>query len=355
MKQIHGIDVIFSLFLKKIGVRSSTWRHQNRRNQYQRLGWCEECHKCYYSRRFQNIPMHQYHSQGNNQIWASDFWDILITLWNVIYLQNEWIEKFEVALKFNQMKKRKSVAPQPPSRQVSVTESNVPKSTTKSSLASDAVSPTSTISEADSINIKYAPEWLVLAQDEIHTLIAQRHFQDALTWITKCEEHFAADSSFYNATEIIQKVKNWHAIWPGVFCRNSIWSCEFQIKDLKNELSTVLLDELSKCQTRSLYAALISSRVKLKLLADMNKEREACGTMLKVCTAAIRSSQQQARRNNLEVSQLFFCDLAQVASEFLKAFKSKGACMSSKPTKPNHSIPYHFLFWLTFTNSLVDL
>lgn len=103
-----------------------------------------------------------------------------------------------------------------------------------------------------------------------------------------------------------------------------------QVKQLKNDLSNVLLDELSNCQTRSLYAALVSSRVKLKLLADMNKDREACGTMLKVCTAAIRSSQRQARRNNLEISQLFFCDLAQVASEFLKAFKNKGACMSSK-------------------------
>lgn len=103
-----------------------------------------------------------------------------------------------------------------------------------------------------------------------------------------------------------------------------------QVKQLKIDLSNVLLDELSNCQTRSLYAALVSSRVKLKLLADMNKEREACGTMLKVCTSAIRSSQRQARRNNLEISQLFFCDLAQVASEFLKAFKNKGACMSSK-------------------------
>lgn len=127
---------------------------------------------------------------------------------SVFIIQNEWIEKFEVALKFNQLKKKKSMAPQPPSRQVSIIESNFPKSTTKSSLASDAtVSPTSTISEAESINIKYAPDWLILAQDEIHTLIAQRHFQDALTWITKCEEYFAGDSSFYNATEIIQKVK----------------------------------------------------------------------------------------------------------------------------------------------------
>ena len=113
-----------------------------------------------------------------------------------------------MALKFNQLKKKKSVAPQPPSRQVSTNESKVPKSTTKSSLAKDAaVSPTSTTSEAEAVNIKHAPEWLILAQDEIHTLIAQRHFQDALTWTTKCEEYFTSDSSFYNATEIIQKVK----------------------------------------------------------------------------------------------------------------------------------------------------
>lgn len=211
-------------------------------------------------------------------------------------------------MKFNQLKKKK--APQPPSRQVSSTESKLSKSTTRTSIMSEAtISPTSITSEVEAMNIKYAPDWLDAAQEEIHTLIAQRHFEEALTLITKCEEYFTKDKSFDNATETIQKVKQ-----------------------LKNDLSNVLLDELSRCQTRSLYAALISSRIKLKLLADMNKEREACGTMLKVCTAAIRSSQRQARRNNLEISQLFFCDLGQVASEFLKAFKNKGACMSSKFT-----------------------
>lgn len=153
----------------------------------------------------------------------------------------------------------------------------------------------------------YAPDWVVSAQEEIHTLIAQRHFESALSLITQCEEYFAKTKTFVNANDIIGKVKQ-----------------------LKNDLSTVLLDELSNCQTRSLPAALLSSRVKLKLLADMGKGREACGTMLKVCTAAIRSSQREARRNNLEISQLFFCDLSQVASEFLKVFKNQAACMSSK-------------------------
>lgn len=109
-------------------------------------------------------------------------------------------------MKFNQLKKKKGPAPQP-SRPVSIAEAKVPKSITKTSLASDAtISPTSTISEIEAVNIKYAPEWLLSAQEEIHTLIAQRHFEEALGLITKCEDYFKRDSSFYNATEIIQKV-----------------------------------------------------------------------------------------------------------------------------------------------------
>lgn len=124
--------------------------------------------------------------------------------------KNEWIDKFEVALKFNQIKKKKNPAPQPPGRQlsqVSTAESKVKKSQTKMSVVSDtAASPTSITSEVEIENIKYAPEWVASAQEEIHTLIAQRHFGEALSLITKCEEYFVKDSSFHNATEIIQKV-----------------------------------------------------------------------------------------------------------------------------------------------------
>lgn len=115
-----------------------------------------------------------------------------------------------MALKFNQIKKKKNQAPQPPvSRSVSTTDNNVKKSTTKTSIASETTnaSPTtSTASEKEIPNVKYAPEWVASAQEEIHTLIAQRHFGEALALITKCEEYFSKDSSFHNATEIIQKV-----------------------------------------------------------------------------------------------------------------------------------------------------
>lgn len=122
--------------------------------------------------------------------------------------KNEWIDKFEVALKFNQIKKKKNQAPQPPSRPVSAAETNVRKTATKTSLASSkTASITSTSSEVEIPNVRYAPEWVVSAQEEIHTLIAQRHFGEALSLITKCEEFFAKDSSVHNATEIIQKVR----------------------------------------------------------------------------------------------------------------------------------------------------
>lgn len=119
-------------------------------------------------------------------------------------------------MKFNQLKKKKSPAPQPPSRQVSATE--VPKSTTKASLTSEAtVSPTSTVSEVE-INVRYAPEWVTSAQEEIHTLIAQRHFEEALGLITKCEEYFVKDNTFHNATEIIQKVGFFNQIYTDIAC-----------------------------------------------------------------------------------------------------------------------------------------
>lgn len=148
--------------------------------------------------------MHQCDDQSEHNLREMDS-NLKFTIF-IYVLQNEWIEKFEVALKFNQLKKKKP-APQPPSRPVSSAEAKVPKSITKAIITSEAaVSPTSTISEAEIANMKYAPEWLLSAQEEIHTLIAQRHFEEALALITKSEEYFAKDNSFHNANEVIQKV-----------------------------------------------------------------------------------------------------------------------------------------------------
>lgn len=236
-------------------------------------------------------------------------------------MQSEWIDKFEIAIKFNQqsvastVKSKKGKAPQPPAqlqRQKSLIE-------TKSITSDATLSP----SENDSIVEYYAPEWLNSAPEEIQAEIAQRHFEDSLVLVQKCEEYLAKDNTFYNYNDINSKIKS-----------------------LKSSLSTVLLQELSSSQSRSLNAALRSSRRAVKLLVKMGRGREACGILLRVCSTAIRTSQRQARSNNLGVSELFFCDLAQVASEFLSCFSTQTACTSALVVWCNIELQY-------FANQLI--
>jgi hypothetical protein len=164
------------------------------------------------------------------------------------------------------------------------------------------LSPTASIATEN-----WAPDWIYGAPEEIQSQIAQRHFEDALALIQKCEEYLQKNNSFYNCVEIQEKTKG-----------------------LKTVLSSVLLHELSNTQCRNLQAVLRSSRRLLKLLLEMGKGREACNILLRVCTTAIRTSQRLARRNNLAFSELFFCDLAQVASEFSRSFSAQVACTSGE-------------------------
>ncbi|XP_055541614.1 exocyst complex component 8 [Wyeomyia smithii] len=226
----------------------------------------------------------------------------------------EWINKFEVAIKFHQLKThKKGPAPQPPTSLKFA--SALPQQQQQKSVDSEMLSPTA--SEKISIAENLAPDWLASAPEEIQAEIAQRHFEDSLALVQKCEEYMVKDSTFRGAAEIGEKIKT-----------------------LKNTLSTVLMQELSNSQSRSLQAALRSSRRPLKLLVEMGKAREACGILLRVCSTAIRTSQRQARRNNLAISELFFCDVAQVASEFLRAFSSKASCTSALIVWCNQELQY---------------
>lgn len=213
-------------------------------------------------------------------------------------LKNEWIEKFEIAFKFNQLNKTKKIT----ASKSKLIERQASSIDTKSITSDALLTPTE---ETASVSENWAPEWLATASEEIQALIAQRHFEDALSLIQKSEEFLEKDSTFWNSAEIAGKIKN-----------------------LKTELSNVLIHELSIYQNRNLQATLRSTRRPLKLLGEMGKARQACATFLKVCTSGIRGAQREARRNNLEVSELFFCDLAEVATEFMRAFKSQAACVS---------------------------
>lgn len=224
--------------------------------------------------------------------------------------KTEWIEKFEISVKFNQpiAKSKKGPAPQPPK----VLQKQRSSIETQSICSDITLSPTASMKTEN-----LAPEWLNSAPEEIQAEIAQRHFEDSLILIQKCGDYMQKNPAFYNSEDIHDKVKS-----------------------LKTILSSVLLHELSTAQCRDLQSVLRSSRRLLKLLVEMGKSREASSILLKVCTTAIRTSQRQARRNNLPVSELFFCDLAQVASEFLRAFQSQVACTSALVVWSNDELQY---------------
>ncbi|KFB54053.1 AGAP004207-PA-like protein [Anopheles sinensis] len=105
--------------------------------------------------------------------------------------KQEWLEKCELAIKFHQVKKpKKAPAPQPPTS----LKFDAPQKSSDSELL--ALSPTA--SEMGRVIVEnLPPDWLVTAPEEIQAEIAQRHFEDSLALLQKCDEHLAQDSSFH--------------------------------------------------------------------------------------------------------------------------------------------------------------
>ncbi|XP_037808472.1 exocyst complex component 8 [Lucilia sericata] len=222
----------------------------------------------------------------------------------------EWIEQFEVALKWDQQQKKlkKGPAPQPPKNKAA----NTPPTSVKSlDLTATEAKP------KPKLQGNNGPDWIYTATDEIQTFIAQRHFEEAESLVKRCQEFLSQGKGSDNASDIESKVQH-----------------------LEKQLMQVLLQELSKCHARNLQVALRSSRRCLQILVNMGKARQACGTLLKVCSIALRTAQREARKNNAEISELFFCDLAQVACEFLASFDTQPACVSALVVWCNAELQY---------------
>lgn len=100
-----------------------------------------------------------------------------------------------MAIKFNQLKPKKGPAPKPPI-QLQQQKSLVDTKSITSDLSPDS----------QSVKINWGPDWLCMAPEEILAMIAQRHFEDSLAMITKCEEYFVRDATFHNSVEMIEKV-----------------------------------------------------------------------------------------------------------------------------------------------------
>jgi len=213
--------------------------------------------------------------------------------------KTEWIEKLEEAFRFDQQKKpKKGQAPQPPTRAKQQSKSTTPE---KETTPQSPGEPKSLEDET--------PEWLSTASEEIQTLVAQRHFEDAQELIKRTQDFMRNESR--------KKVPLADAI-------------ESKVKQQELKLINVLLKELSNSHNRNLQIALRAAKRPLKILVEMGRYRQASATLLKVCAVSLRVAQREARRNNADISELFFCDLTQVACDFLTAFEQQPACVSGE-------------------------
>ncbi|KAH8382529.1 hypothetical protein KR009_004001 [Drosophila setifemur] len=224
--------------------------------------------------------------------------------------KTEWIEKLEEAFRFDQQKKpKKGQAPQPPTRSKQQSKASTPEK--------DITSPQSP-GEPKSLEDE-TPEWLGTASEEIQTLVAQRHFEDAQEMIKRTQDFLRTDKR--------KKIPQAEAI-------------ENKVKQQEQKLINVLLKELSNGHNRNLQIALRAAKRPLKILVDMGRYRQASATLLKVCAVSLRSAQREARKNNADISELFFSDLTQVACDFLTAFEQQPACVSALVVWCNAELQY---------------
>jgi len=220
--------------------------------------------------------------------------------------KSEWIEKLEEAFRFDQQKKtKKGQAPQPPGRAKQQQQQTPSKGATPEKVPAQSPSDAQPKSLEDE-----TPEWLSTASEELQTLVAQRHFEDAQLLIKRTQDYL-------RLAENKKKLPLADAI-------------ESKVKLQEQKLTNVLIQELSNSHHRNLQIALRAAQRPLKILVEMGRSRQASATLLKVCTVSLRVAQREARRNNAEISELFFCDLAQVACDFLSAFEQQPACVSGE-------------------------
>ncbi|CAH1715043.1 exocyst complex component 8 isoform X2 [Aphis gossypii] len=212
---------------------------------------------------------------------------------------NDWLSKFEVAKK----------------SQISV--ENKMKTTVDHKM----------IQRADSILLVHnsfepetpeleLPEWIVDLADDLDVLIAQRHFEDANSLISKAKQYLEEHGDNIS-TSIEQEIKT-------------------KLENRIQALTLVLTKELQVSPDKSHKGGLRAARRAVRILNQLDKSSQACDLFLKVCSNLLKSQLQYVKRDGAmssfvkKYSMVFFGTTIEITHEFLyKAFPNSSACASA--------------------------
>ncbi|XP_016660436.1 exocyst complex component 8 isoform X2 [Acyrthosiphon pisum] len=212
---------------------------------------------------------------------------------------NDWLSKFEVA-------KKSQISVE--NKMKSSVDHKMIQRTDSIQLVHNSFEPETTEPEL--------PEWIIDLADDLDVLIAQRHFEDANSLISKARQYLEEHGDQIS-TSIEQEIKT-------------------KLENRIQALTLVLTKELQVSPDKSHKGGLRAARRAVRILNQLDKSSQACDLFLKVCSNLLKSQLQYVKRDGAmstfvkKYSMVFFGTTIEITHEFLyKAFPNSSACSSA--------------------------
>ncbi|XP_022172664.1 exocyst complex component 8 isoform X2 [Myzus persicae] len=212
---------------------------------------------------------------------------------------NDWLSKFEVAKKSQILVENKMK---------SAVDHKMIQRTDSIQLVHNSFEPETPEPEL--------PEWIIDLADDLDVLIAQRHFEDANSLISKARQYLEEQTDQIS-TSIEQEIKT-------------------KLENRIQALTLVLTKELQVSPDKSHKGGLRAARRAVRILNQLDKSSQACDLFLKVCSNLLKSQLQYVKRDGAmstfvkKYSMVFFGTTIEITHEFLyKAFPNSSACSSA--------------------------
>ncbi|XP_017888870.1 exocyst complex component 8 isoform X2 [Ceratina calcarata] len=218
--------------------------------------------------------------------------------------KKEWLDKCEQAKRMKLAEDNSAVATDKRSKEEKAT---MPSRST--SLDSNTLG----IDDEDTEYHEPPPEWMLEVAEDLDSCIAQRHFEEAYSFLEKAKMYLKDAQTTPQLLEIQSKVN-----------------------DRGRSLVEVLTKELElSAEAKSLQGGgLRSARRVVKLLIQLNRSAQACQLYLRLCSAMLKARLKRIKREGATVpyvkqlSAIAFSNIVEVTKEFLSIFPQSTNCTS---------------------------
>ncbi|XP_018562650.1 exocyst complex component 8 [Anoplophora glabripennis] len=217
--------------------------------------------------------------------------------------KKEWLDKFDQAKKTRlaqEQQKRESIVEKSPSRSLS--------------MESPSLNP---FDDAEEDSGTIHPEWFMDIPEELDVCVAQRHFEDALTFLQKAKDYI---SQFVATNTQPDQV---------------VIDIQRKVEQRQNNLTEVLMKELEVNPDKSLQGGLRAARRAVRLLNQLGRSTQSCDLFLKLCSSMLKTQCKRVKREGSttmyvrHLSSVVFTNMCHMSDEFLRAFPDSPSCASA--------------------------